>query len=109
MKHKQTQITQEELIEKLAQNHIDVETFKQLSTSNESETHCSSPTYLSNQMTKTISHISKGKLTLEDIAPLIGDITITQTKQLQGIYLKHSPINIVEQSHLIPCERNENL
>lgn len=36
----------EQLIEKLAQNHIDVETFKQLST----ETHCSSPTYLPNQV-----------------------------------------------------------
>ncbi|MBX8993207.1 recombinase family protein [Staphylococcus pettenkoferi] len=107
MKHKETHLTQAQLIEQLAQNHIDVKTFKRLSTSNESETHCSSPTYLSNQMTKTISHISKGKLTLEDIAPLIGDITITQTKQLQGIYLKYSPTNIVEQSHLIPYERND--
>lgn len=107
MKHKQTQITQEELIEKLAQNHIDVETFKQLSTSNESETHCSFPTYLSNQMTKSISHITKDKLTLENIAPLIEDITITQTKQLQGIYFKNSPLNIVEQSHLISDERND--
>lgn len=107
MKHKQTQITQEELIEKLAQNHIDVETFKQLSTSNESEIYSSSPTYLPNQMTKSISHITKDKLTLEDIAPLIDDITITQTKQLQGIYFKNNPLNIVEQSHLISDERNE--
>ena len=58
-------------------------------------------------MTKTINHITKNKLTLEDIAPLIDDITITQTKQLQGIYFKHSPLNIVEQSHLITPERNE--
>lgn len=40
-------------------------------------------------MTKSISHITKDKLTLEDIAPLIDDITITQTKQLQGIYFKN--------------------
>lgn len=60
-------------------------------------------------MTKTINHITKNKLTLEDITPLIDDITITQTKQLQGIYLKHSQINIVEQSHLISHERNGSL
>mgnify|MGYP006906702468 CR=1 FL=1 len=107
MKHKQTQITQAQLIEKLAQNQIDIETFKRLSTSSESEERYSN--YSHKQITETIRHIIKDKLTLETIAPLIDDITITQTKQLQGIYFKNSPLNIVEQSHLIPHERNENL
>lgn len=105
MKHRQSHLTQEQLIEKLAQNQIDIETFKRLSTSSESEERYSN--YSPNQITEAIRHVIKDKLTLEDIAPLIDDITITQTKQLQGIYFKNSPLNIVEQSHLIISERNE--
>lgn len=105
MKHKETHLTQAQLIEKLAQNQIDIETFKRLSTSSESEERYSN--YSHKQITETIRHIIKDKLTLETIAPLIDDITITQTKQLQGIYFKNSPLNIVEQSHLITSERNE--
>lgn len=105
MKHKETHLTQAQLIEKLAQNQIDIETFKRLSTSSESEERYSN--YSHKQITETIHHIIKDKLTLETIAPLIDDITITQTKQLQGIYFKNSPLNIVEQSHLITSERNE--
>ena len=105
MKHRQSHLTQEQLIEKLAQNQIDIETFKHLSTSSESEERYSN--YSPNQITEAIHHVIKDKLTLETIAPLIDDITITQTKQLQGIYFKNSPLNIVEQSHLITLERNE--
>ncbi|MGX0081926.1 cassette chromosome recombinase CcrA [Staphylococcus hominis] len=105
MKHRQSHLTQEQLIEKLAQNQIDIETFKWLSTSSESEERYSN--YSSNQITEAIRHVIKDKLTLETIAPLIDDITVTQTKQLQGIYFKNSPLNIVEQSHLITPERNE--
>ncbi|MDS3906928.1 cassette chromosome recombinase CcrA [Staphylococcus hominis] len=105
IKHKETHLTQAQLIEKLAQNQIDIETFKRLSTSSESEERYSN--YSHKQITETIRHIIKDKLTLETIAPLIDDITITQTKQLQGIYFKNSPLNIVEQSHLITSERNE--
>lgn len=105
MKHKETHLTKAQLIEKLAQNQIDIETFKRLSTSSESEERYSN--YSHKQITETIRHIIKDKLTLETIAPLIDDITITQTKQLQGIYFKNSPLNIVEQSHLITSERNE--
>ncbi|OPF69807.1 recombinase RecA [Staphylococcus hominis] len=105
MKHKETHLTQAQLIEKLAQNQIDIETFKRLSTSSESEERYSN--YSHKQITETIRHIIKDKLTLETIAPLIDDITITQTKQLQEIYFKNSPLNIVEQSHLITSERNE--
>lgn len=104
MKHKETHLTQAQLIEKLAQNQIDIETFKRLSTSSESEERYSN--YSHKQITETIRHIIKDKLTLETIAPLIDDITITQTKQLQGIYFKNSPLNIVEQSHLITSERS---
>ena len=105
MKHRQSHLTQEQLIEKLAQNQIDIETFKHLSAGSESEERYSK--YSSNQIAETIRHVVKDKLTLEIIAPLIDDITITQTKQLQGIYFKNSPLNIVEQSHLITPERNE--
>ncbi|MDU0449989.1 recombinase family protein [Staphylococcus haemolyticus] len=105
MKHRQSHLTQEQLIEKLAQNQIDIETFKHLSAGSESEERYSN--YSHKQITETIRHIIKDKLTLETIAPLIDDITITQTKQLQGIYFKNSPLNIVEQSHLITTERNE--
>ena len=105
MKHRQSHLTQEQLIEKLAQNQIDIETFKRLSAGFEREERYSN--YSSNQIAETIRHVVKDKLTLEIIAPLIDDITITQTKQLQGIYFKNSPLNIVEQSHLIISERNE--
>lgn len=105
MKHRQSHLTQEQLIEKLAQNQIDIETFKRLSTSSESEERYSN--YSPNQITEATRHVIKNKLTLEDIATLIDDIIITQTKQLQGIYFKNSPLNIVEQSHLITPERNE--
>ena len=105
MKHRQSHLTQEQLIEKLAQNQIDIETFKRLSAGFEREERYSN--YSSNQIAETIRHVVKDKLTLEIIAPLIDDITITQTKQLQGIYFKNSPLNIVEQSHLITPERNE--
>ncbi|MBK1407285.1 MULTISPECIES: cassette chromosome recombinase CcrA [Staphylococcus] len=105
MKHRQSHLTQEQLIEKLAQNQIDIETFKHLSAGSESEERYSN--YSHKQITKTIRHIIKDKLTLETIAPFIDCINITQTKQLQGIYFKNSPLNIVEQSHLIISERNE--
>ena len=105
MKHRQSHLTQEQLIEKLAQNQIDVATFKRLSADSESEEHSSN--YSSSQIAQVIRHITKDKLTLETIVPLIDNIIITQTKQLQGIYFKNSPLNIVEQSHLITPERNE--
>ena len=105
MKNKQTHLTQEQLIEQLAQNHIDVETFKRLS--NQYEYTLLNNSYPHTQITEAINSLNKDKLTLEDIAPLIDDITITQTKQLQGIYFKNSPLNIVEQSHLISDERND--
>ncbi|MGV3245023.1 cassette chromosome recombinase CcrA [Staphylococcus sp. 11261D007BR] len=105
MKHRQSHLTQEQLIEKLAQNQIDIETFKRLSADSESEERSSN--YSSSQIAETIRHITKDKLTLETIVPLIDNIIITQTKQLQGIYFKNSPLNIVEQSHLITPERNE--
>ncbi|MEJ7343888.1 MULTISPECIES: cassette chromosome recombinase CcrA [Staphylococcus] len=105
MKHRQSHLTQEQLIEKLAQNQIDIKTFKRLSAVSENEDRYSN--YSHKQITETIRHIIKDKLTLETIAPFIDCINITQTKQLQGIYLKHSPVNIVEQSHLIISERNE--
>lgn len=88
MKHRQSHLTQEQLIKKLAQNQIDIETFKRLSTSSESEERYSN--YSPNQITEATRHVIKNKLTLEDIATLIDDIIITQTKQLQGIYFKNS-------------------
>lgn len=94
MKHRQSHLTQEQLIEKLAQNQIDVATFKRLSADSESEEHSSN--YSSSQIAQVIRHITKDKLTLETIVPLIDNIIITQTKQLQGIYFKNSPLNIVE-------------
>ncbi|MHC9401792.1 recombinase zinc ribbon domain-containing protein, partial [Staphylococcus epidermidis] len=105
MKHKETHLTQAQLIEKLAQNRIDVKTFKRLSASCKSEENY--PTYSTYQIDDKLKYVIKNKITLQDIAPLIDDITITQTKQLQGIYFKNIPLNIVEQSHLITPERNE--
>ncbi|HDF2097124.1 TPA: recombinase family protein [Staphylococcus aureus] len=105
MKHKETHLTQEQLIEKLAQNRIDVKTFKRLSASCKSEENYS--TYSTYQIDDKLKYVIKNKITLQDIAPFIDCIKITQTKQLQGIYFKNSPLNIVEQSHLITPERNE--
>lgn len=105
MKHRQSHLTQEQLIEKLAQNQIDIETFKHLSAGSESEERYSN--YSHKQIAEAIRDVIKDKLTLENIAPLIDDIKITQTKQLKEIYFKNSRLNIVEQSHLITPERNE--
>ena len=85
MKHRQSHLTQEQLIEKLAQNQIDIETFKHLSAGSESEERYSN--YSHKQIAEAIRHVIKDKLTLENIAPLIDDIKITQTKQLK-IYFK---------------------
>ena len=85
MKHRQSHLTQEQLIEnwhkiKLMSQRLNVYL------DSESEEHSSN--YSSSQIAQVIRHITKDKLTLETIVPLIDNIIITQTKQLQGIYFK---------------------
>ena len=59
MKHKETHLTQEQLIEKLAQNRIDVKTFKRLSASCKSEENYS--TYSTYQIDDKLKYVIKIK------------------------------------------------
>ncbi|MCQ9884386.1 cassette chromosome recombinase CcrA [Staphylococcus aureus] len=89
-------LTQEKLIENLAQGKIDVETFREQSQS----------INLQNKPIQAISDIRikaslqkviQKSFTLNMLHPYIDEIHITKNKELSGIYLKDAPLNIVNQ------------
>lgn len=90
-------LTQEKLIENLAQGKIDVETFREQSQS----------INLQNKPIQVISDIRikaslqktiQKSFTLNMLYPYIDEIHITKNKELSGIYLKDEPLNIVNQA-----------
>lgn len=90
-------LTHENLIEKLAQGTIDVETFREQSNS----------INLQNKPIQAISDIGikaslqkviQKSFTLNMLYPFIDVIHITKNKELSGIYLKDEPLNIVNQT-----------
>ena len=90
-------LTQEKLIENLAQGKIDVETFREQSQS----------INLQNKPIQVISDIRikaslqkviQKSFTLNMLHPYIDEIHITKNKELSGIYLKDEPLNIVNQA-----------
>ena len=90
-------LTQEKLIENLAQGKIDVETFREQSQS----------INLQNKPIQAISDIRikaslqkaiQKSFTLNMLYPFIDVIHITKNKELSGIYLKDEPLNIVNQA-----------
>ena len=89
-------LTQEKLIENLAQGKIDVETFREQSQS----------INLQNKPIQAISDIRikaslqkviQKSFTLNMLHPNIDEIRITKNKALVGIYFKNEPLNIVNQ------------
>ena len=89
-------LTQEKLIENLAQGKIDVETFREQSQS----------INLQNKPIQAISDIRikaslqkviQKNFTLNMLHPYIDEIRITKNKALVGIYFKNEPLNIVNQ------------
>lgn len=90
-------LTQEKLIENLAQGKIDVETFREQSQS----------INLQNKPIQVISDIRikaslqktiQKSFTLNMLYPYIDEIHITNNRELSGIYLKNEPLNIVNQT-----------
>ena len=90
-------LTQEKLIENLAQGKIDVETFREQSQS----------INLQNKPIQVISDIRikaslqkviQKSFTLNMLHPYIDEIRITKNKALVGIYFKNEPLNIVNQT-----------
>ncbi|WP_210129107.1 MULTISPECIES: recombinase family protein [unclassified Staphylococcus] len=90
-------LTQEKLIENLAQGKIDVETFREQSQS----------INLQNKPIQAISDIRikaslqkviQKSFTLNMLNPYIDEIRITKNKALVGIYFKNEPLNIVNQT-----------
>ncbi|WP_204172774.1 recombinase family protein [Staphylococcus sp. GDY8P72P] len=90
-------LTQEKLIENLAQGKIDVETFREQSQS----------INLQNKPIQAISDIRikaslqkviQKSFTLNMLYPYIDEIHITKSKTLTGIYFKNEPLNIVNQT-----------
>lgn len=90
-------LTQEKLIENLAQGKIDVETFREQSQSinlQNKPIQAISDTQLQTSLQKVIQK----SFTLNMLYPYIDVIHITKNKKLSGIYIKNEPLNIVNQT-----------
>ncbi|MDU0464971.1 recombinase RecA [Staphylococcus chromogenes] len=90
-------LTQEKLIENLAQGKIDVETFREQSQSinlQNKPIQAISDTQLQTSLQKVIQK----SFTLNMLYPYIDVIHITKNKELSGIYIKNEPLNIVNQT-----------
>ncbi|MDU3950206.1 MAG: recombinase family protein, partial [Staphylococcus epidermidis] len=81
-------LTQEQLIEKLAQGIIDAETFREQTQSLRN----------GHQIQHIIQNIIQKRFTLNILYPYIETIHITKDKNLIGIYFKNEPLNIVNQT-----------
>lgn len=90
-------LTQEQLIEKLAQGIIDAETFREQTQSlhQQSKPISSISAY---QIRKAFQNIIQQRFTLNMLYPYIDEINISKNKTLAGIYFKNEPLNIVNQT-----------
>ena len=90
-------LTQEQLIEKLAQGIIDAETFREQTQSlrQQSKPISSISAY---QIQRAFQNIIQQRFTLNMLYPYIDQIHITKKKMLVGIYFKNEPLNIVNQT-----------
>ncbi len=90
-------LTQEQLIEKLAQGIIDAETFRE-----QTQSLCQQPQRTTSinghQIQHIIQNIIQKRFTLNILYPYIETIHITKDKNLIGIYFKNEPLNIVNQT-----------
>lgn len=90
-------LTQEQLIEKLAQGIIDAETFREQTQSLRQQPQCTT-SINGHQIQHTIQNIIQKRFTLNILYPYIETIHITKDKNLIGIYFKNEPLNIVNQT-----------
>ncbi|MSU30558.1 recombinase family protein [Staphylococcus sp. McC-251-APC-3A2] len=92
-----TTLTQEQLIEKLAQCKIDAETFRE-----QTQSLCQQSKPISSihthQIRKAFQNVIQQRLTLNMLYPYIDEINISKNKTLAGIYFKNEPLNIVNQT-----------
>lgn len=90
-------LTQEQLIEKLAQCKIDAETFRE-----QTQSLCQQSKPISSihthQIRKALQNVIQQRFTLNMLYPYIDEIHITKSKTLTGIYFKNEPLNIVNQT-----------
>ncbi|WP_204179876.1 MULTISPECIES: recombinase family protein [unclassified Staphylococcus] len=90
-------LTQEKLIENLAQGTIDVETFR-----NQSQSVLQKRKTISSisdtQLQTSLQKVIQKSFTLNMLYPYIDEIHITKNRELSGIYLKNEPLNIVNQT-----------
>ncbi|MBE7322959.1 cassette chromosome recombinase CcrA [Staphylococcus capitis] len=90
-------LTQEQLIEKLAQGIIDAETFREQTQSLRQQPQRTT-SINGHQIQHTIQNIIQKRFTLNILYPYIETIHITKDKNLIGIYFKNEPLNIVNQA-----------
>ncbi|WP_210123291.1 MULTISPECIES: recombinase family protein [unclassified Staphylococcus] len=90
-------LTQEQLIEKLAQCKIDAETFRE-----QTQSLCQQSKPISSihthQIRKALQNVIQQRFTLNMLYPYIDEIHITKNKTLTSIYFKNEPLNIVNQT-----------
>ncbi|MFB2286135.1 cassette chromosome recombinase CcrA [Staphylococcus aureus] len=90
-------VTQEQLIEKLAQGKIDAETFREQTQSFRQQSKPITSIH-THQIQKALQNVMQQRFTLNILYPYIDEIHITKNKTLTGIYFKNEPLNIVNQT-----------
>ncbi|HDH0795018.1 TPA: recombinase family protein [Staphylococcus aureus] len=90
-------VTQEQLIEKLAQGKIDAETFREQTQSFRQQSKPITSIH-THQIQKALQNVIQQSFTLNMLYPYIDEIHITKSKTLTGIYFKNEPLNIVNQT-----------
>ncbi len=89
-------LTQEQLIEKLAQGTITADTFREKSLLLQKQLKTNS-SISSTQIQRAFQNVIQQCFTLNMLYPYIDEIHITENKTLTGIYFKNEPLNIVNQ------------
>ncbi|EHJ07403.1 cassette chromosome recombinase CcrA [Staphylococcus simiae] len=96
-KSTKSKMTQAQLIDKLAQGAIDIDTFrKQTSTISQENKKISKIN--DTQLQEAFKNVITQYFTLNTLYPYIEEIHINQMKQVIGIYFKNEPLNIVNQN-----------
>lgn len=90
-------VTQEQLIEKLAQGKIDAETFREQTQSFRQQSKPITSIH-THHIQKALQNVMQQRFTLNILYPYIDEIHITKNKTLTGIYFKNEPLNIVNQT-----------
>ncbi|MFH4906278.1 cassette chromosome recombinase CcrA [Staphylococcus cohnii] len=90
-------VTQEQLIEKLAQGKIDAETFREQTQSFRQQSKPITSIH-THHIQKALQNVMQQRFTLNILYPYIDEIHITKNKTLTGIYFKNEPLKIVNQT-----------